>query len=300
MLNSKWFLEQTTEEEGSFHALKEIIYTGSSKYQKIDIIRIGSFGKCLVLDGKIQSTEKDEFIYHEALVHPALILHNSPKRILIAGGGDGATAREVLKHPSITEVFIVDIDKEVVMASKQFLPELHCGSFEDNKVKVIFDDARRFIENERNFDVIIIDLPEPTEGGPALLLYTKEFYENVFRCLNDDGIFVTQSASASVNNLKVFSAIVNTIKMVFPVVSPYTVNIPSFYSIWGFTIGSKIYNPKDLTVGFIDEKISKLKGELKFYDGQTHLGLFNIPKHIRLSIEREGLIISDSSPISFY
>ena len=300
MLNSKWFLEQTTREEGSFHSLKEIIYTGASKYQKIDVIRTGSYGKCLVLDGKIQSTEVDEFIYHEALVHPALTLHNSPKRVLIAGGGEGATAREVLKHPSVSEVVIVDIDNDVVVASKQYHPELHSGSFEDNRVKVVIDDARIFIEKERNFDVIIIDLPEPTEGGPALMLYTKEFYESVFRSLNDDGIVVTQSASASINNCKVFSSIVNTIKKVFPVVNPYTANIPSFYAIWGFTLASKIYSALDLSPDLINEKISRLKGNLNFYDGETHVGIFHMPKYLRVAIDREEIIISDSSPISFY
>lgn len=300
MLNSRWFLEQTTADEGSFHSLKEIIYSGSSDYQSIEVIRTGSYGKCFVLDGKIQCTEVDEFIYHEAIVHPAMVLHGRTKRVLIAGGGEGAAAREVLKHPSVSEVVIVDLDKDVVDISKKFLSELNEGVFEDKRVKILFEDARMFIEKSGDFDIIIADLPEPTECGPALMLYTKEFYQDVYRSLNENGVFVTQAASAAVNNLSFFTACLNTIRQVFPVVRPYVVNIPSFYSPWGFVLASKEKDPLNLSLDYINEAIDKLNSELRFYDAETHSGLFSLPKYIRESIKREELIIKDSSPISFY
>lgn len=300
MLNSKWFLEQTTDHEGSFHSLKEIIYAGNTKYQRIDIIRTGSYGKCLVLDGKIQSSEADEFIYHEAIVHPAMLISDSPERILIAGGGEGAVAREVLKHPSVSDVVIVDLDEVAVTLYKQYLPEWHMGAFYDKRVRVFHEDAREFIEKSDNFDVIIIDLPEPSEGGPALMLYTKEFYEGVYKCLKEDGVMTTQAASTAVNNLKVFTSITNTIKRVFPCVSPYTVSIPSFFAPWGFVMASKKKAISSLSQEYIIERLDNLNGSLRFYDYETQVRIFSLPKYLRDAIKKEKFVIQNSSPISFY
>lgn len=300
MLNSRWFLEKTTKDEGAFHSLKEIIYTGRSQFQRIDILMTGSYGKCLVLDGKMQSSEVDEFIYHEALVHPALFLLESPQKILIAGGGEGATAREALKHPTVSEVIIVDLDRELVNLSKKYLDEWHRGAFEDRRVKIFFEDARSFIQKAEKFDAVIIDLPEPVEDGPAAMLYTKEFYEGVYKCLSESGIAVTQATSVAVNNLKAFTAITNTIKQVFPVVKPYTVNVPSFFSPWGFVLMSKNKDLPNMASGHLQAGLDNLKDSLRFYDYETHAGMFSLPRYLRDSIAREELVITDSSPISFY
>ncbi len=297
MKNTKWYIEETTENEIILHSLKEIIYAGSSPYQRIEVIRTGNMGKCLFLDGKIQSSELDEFIYHEALVHPAMFLSNRPDRVLIAGGGEGATVREVLKHP-VSEVIMVDLDEEVVKICKKILPEWNNGAFDDPRVKVIIDDARAYLEKiEDYFDVIIIDLPEPTEGGPSYLLYTKEFYEKIYRALKNDGIMVTQATSTSINNLLVFVSIVRTIKEVFPYVKPYIANIPSFFAPWGFVLASKSINPDRIN---LKEKLSKFNGFLKFFDYDTYIGMFSLPKYIKEAIKERGVIIRDNSPLSFY
>lgn len=300
MVTSKWFLEQTTADEGSFHSIEEVIFSGSSDYQRIEIIETGSYGKCLVLDGKIQSCAADEFIYHEALAHPAMVLSALPRRILVAGGGEGATTREVLRHPSVSEVAIVDLDKVVVEVCEKYLPEWHMGAMRDKKTEVFFEDARKFIESSENFDVIILDLPEPTKGGPAFMLYTKEFYEIVYRRLNDGGVVVTQAASTSVNNLEVFTAIVNTMRQVFPVIRPYTANIPSFYAPWGFVLASRENDPLNLSPGNIKARLDNLEGSLKFYDDETHQGMFCLPRYLRDSIAKGSVIITDASPLSFY
>ncbi|GER93292.1 spermidine synthase [hot springs metagenome] len=301
MLNSKWFLEQTTDHEGSFHSLEEIIYAGNTRYQHIEIVRIGSYGKCLVIDGKIQSSEVDEFIYHEALVHPTMLLADSCNKILIAGGGEGAVAREVLKHPSVSDVTIVDLDEIAVALSKQYLLQWHRGAFQDSRVRIFHEDARKFIERHTSkFDVIIIDLPEPSDGGPAFLLYTKEFYDSVYNCLNEGGAMVTQATSASVNNLKVFAAIVNTVKEAFPYVNPYVVNIPSFFAPWGFVLSSKKRDILSLSRQYIEDTLDRLTGELRFYDYETHQGMFSLPKYLRNALKQEDFVIKDSSPISFY
>lgn len=297
MKNTKWYIEETTENEILLHSLREIIYSGSSPYQRIEVIKTGNMGKCLYLDGKIQSSEMDEFIYHEALVHPAMFLCNSPKVVLIAGGGEGATIREVLKHP-VEEVIMVDLDEEVVNISKKFLPEWSEGAFDDPRVKLVIDDARVYIEKMKDyFDVILIDLPEPTEGGPAYLLYTKEFYEKIYEALKKDGIMVTQSASASINNLHIFISIIKTIKEIFPHVKPYIANIPSFFAPWGFVLASKVINPDSVD---LKGKISSIDEKLRFFDLDAYVGMFSLPKHIKKAIDEGGVVIRDNSPLSFY
>ncbi|MEJ5227635.1 polyamine aminopropyltransferase [Thermodesulfovibrio sp.] len=299
MKNSRWYIEQTSEDEILCHSLKEIIYSGKSPYQRIEIIQAGNFGKCLFLDGRMQSAEADEFIYHEALVHPVMLLSDSAKRVLIAGGGEGATLREVLKHP-VEEVVMVDLDETVIRISQEYLPEWSMRAFEDPRVKLIIDDARAYIEKtSRYFDVVIIDLPEPEDEGPAFLLYTKEFYEKVKECLKENGMMVTQSASASLINLKVFSSIIRTLREVFPYVKPYIAYIPSFFSPWGFTIASKRKDPGKAEEA-LNEKLSFIERKLRFYDLESHKSMFSLPKHIRTVIENRGVVISDNSPLSFY
>ena len=299
MKNCKWYIEQTSEDEIILHSLKEIIYSGVSPYQRIEVIRSGNLGLCLLLDGKMQSSEVDEFIYHEALVHPVMILSESVERVLIAGGGEGATLREVLKHP-VKEVIMVDLDESVINIAKNYLPEWNSGAFDDPRVRLIIDDARAYIETTKNyFDVIIIDLPEPAEGGPAFLLYTEEFYKKIKKALKDSGMMVTQSASASINNLRVFVAIVTTLKRVFPYVKPYITYIPSFFAPWSFVLVSKKANP-EFSLEEITRKLSFIQDSLKFYDIDAHIGMFSLPKYIKKAIEQGGVVIHDDSPLSFY
>lgn len=299
MKNCKWYIEQTSEDEIILHSLREILYSGSSPYQRIEVIRSGNFGRCLILDGKMQSAETDEFIYHEALVHPIMLLSDTPQRVLIAGGGEGATLREVLKYP-VKEVVMVDLDRSVIEVSKQYLPEWSSGAFDDPRVRLEINDARVYIESVKNyFDVIIIDLPEPAEGGPAYLLYTKEFYEKVKEALTEQGMMVTQSASTAIHNIKVFVSIVTTLKEVFPYVKPYTVFVPSFFAPWGFVLASKKLNP-DTASENIRSKLSKIEATLKFYDLDAHQAMFSLPKHIKNAIEEGGIVIRDDNPLSFY
>lgn len=299
MKNYKWYIEQTSDDEIIFHSLKEIIHSDISPYQRIEVIRSGNLGRCLLLDGKMQSSEADEFIYHEALVHPVMLLNESPQRVLIAGGGEGATLREVLKYP-VNEVVMVDLDESVIKVSREYLPEWSSGAFDDPRVRLVIDDARVYIEKVKNhFDVIIVDLPEPAEDTPAFLLYTIEFYEKVKEALTDSGMMVTQSASASVNNLRVFISIVTTLKYVFPYVAPYLTYIPSFFAPWSFVLVSKKAGA-DKTLEKIEDKLSAMQDRLKFYDMDAHIGMFHLPKHIKTAIQKGGVVIHDDCPISFY
>jgi len=284
------------------HSIKETIYSGRTKFQSIDIVNTGSFGVCFVLDGKIQSSEADEFIYHEALVHPAMLTHPQPEKVFIAGGGEGATLREVLTHKTVKRAVMVDIDEEVVDVCRRFLPSWHQHAFDDLRAELHFADARKYLEESSDkFDVIIIDLVDPLEGGPARLLYTKEFYQMVKQRLKPDGIMSVQAEPAEWTNLDNFAAIANTLGSVFPIARPYQVHVPSFLGLWGFVTASQNLDPSELAPKEIDTRISaKISKELKSYDGLTHQSMFAIPKHIRQQLAASKRIIADKEPISVY
>ena len=297
-----WLYDYITPDLTVLHSIREKIYSGRTKFQSVDIVKTGSFGVCLVLDGKIQSSEADEFVYHEALVHPAMLTHPQPERVFIAGGGEGATLREVLAHKTVKRVVMADIDEEVVNLCRRFLPAWHQNAFDDPRAELHFVDARKYLdESSDEFDVIIIDLADPLELGPARLLYTREFYRIVERKLGRGGIISVQSESSEWTNLDNFAAIANTLRNVFPIARPYQVHIPSFLGLWGFVSASQNLAPSELTPEEIDTRIStRITKKLKSYDGLTHQAMFTIPKHIRQQLAATNRIITDKEPISTY
>jgi len=298
----KWFYDRVSRNLIQLHSLEEVLYSGQSQFQSIEIIRSGSFGKILVLDGKIQSSEIDEFIYHEALVQPAMIAHPCPETVFIAGGGEGATLREVLSHKTVKRAVMLDIDDEVVAICQKFLPDYNQGSFEDKRTELYHTDAREYLAQcGDEFDIIIIDLPDPIEEGPAYLLYTQEFYQLVRDRLTGNGIICVQAGSASLTELLNFSAVNNTLKSVFPIVCPYQTNVPSFGGPWGFCLASLNLNPLQLSPSEVDSRISvRSLTRLKFYDGLTHQGMVSLPKHLRDELSKQTRLITDKNPLYIY
>ncbi len=297
-----WFYDALTPDLGILHRVDDFLYSGRSAYQSIEIIRTRSFGTCLVLDGKIQSSEADEFIYHEALVQPAMIAHPEPRRVLIAGGGEGAPLREILRHDSVEQATMVDLDEQVVTICRQYLPSFSDGAFDDPRTEFIVADARKFVEETSlTFDVIVIDLPDPLEVGPAQLLYTREFYAAVKSNLTPGGIVSVQSESSRWYDLEAFVAIVRTIREVFSFVAPYQVHIPSFSSLWGFVTASDSLRPDTLTGEQVDRRITqKIRREPGSYDGLSHTSMFSLPKHIRTAVENTDTVITDDAPLSVF
>jgi len=302
MKEGKWFYDHVSPDMVQLHRIRQAVYSGKTEFQSIEIIELGSLGKCLVLDGKIQSSEADEFIYHEALVHPPMLTHPRPERVFIAGGGEGATLREVLAHQSVKSVLMVDIDKEVIDICRRFLPSLHQGSFDDSRLELHYADARQHLKQKQDkFDVIILDLPEPIPEGPAYLLHTKEFYELVRRRLTSQGILCLQAGCSVWGNHSFFTALIHTLKAVFPLVFPYQTHVPSYGGMWGFAFASQRLNPLSLTAEEVDRRISsRTKRSLKFYDGLTHHGMFLLPKHLRAAIDEEKRVITEAEPFFVY
>jgi spermidine synthase len=298
----KWLRDKINEDFLQLHRLDEVLYTGRTRYQSAQIVRSRNLGICLVLDNKIQSSERDEFIYHEALVQPAMIAHPSPESVFIAGGGEGATLREALRHKTVKRAVMVEIDDQVTALSKKYLPNHSHGAFEDSRTELHHVDARDYLEKTKDkYDIIIIDLPDPIEKGPAALLFTQEFYRMVRERLTKDGLIAVQAGSASPTELLNFTAVNNTLKSVFPGVIQYATYVPCFGGPWGFCIASEKQNPARLSPKEVDERITErsLTG-LRFYDGLTHQGMFSLPLYVRDAMAKQTRIITDKDPLYLY
>lgn len=283
-IKDNWFIDKDSKHRWIYHRVKRHILSKKSKFQQVELIDTHGLGRVVVLDNKIQSAEADEFIYHEALVHPAMITHPDPKNILILGGGEGATLREVLKHPTVKRVVMVDIDEEFFHLCKKYLNKWHRGSFDDKRVELIFSDAREYIKKTKSpFDIIIADISDPVEEGPAQMLYTKEFYASIKRILKPDGIFVTHAtavfyASYNTTCIRIFKILSD----IFPVADFCYEYIPCFSSLWAFTIGSLKYSAKKLSSDALNKRLKTRRlSNLSYYDQESHKRLFYLPKCIR-------------------
>ncbi len=295
-----WHYELITSKLVQAEMIDHVIHDGTTAYQHVRIHEGACFGRTLVLDDKTQSTETDEFVYHEALVHPSMIGHTNPMEVFVAGGGEGATIREVLKHEGVKKVVMVDIDKEVVELCKKYLPNHHQGAFDDPRLELIHKGAFEYLSTTNNlFDVAIIDVPDPLEVGPAYTLFTKEFYMLLLEKLNPQGIIAIQSGPTGPNfSSQCFSAVVNTISTIFPFVLPYEAFVPSFGSTWGFVVASNKQQIKFGESAQLDVLIkNRISGELKFYDGITHKGMFATPKYLRNTIQSENRVITLENPL---
>lgn len=310
--------------------LKRIFTSTKSEFQDIDVVD-ACFGKMLITDGLTQSAQFDEFVYHESLVHPALMRFarasgKPPETVMIGGGGELATAREVLRHTSVKRVVMVDIDSTVVEVCKKYLPEWGGETVCNNpRFELIIGDAHEWILNTQEvFDVIIMDISDPVEAGPGIALYTQEFYQFAVTKLNPGGVFVTQAGMASavpdINhhkehstsaNTMSFGPIKNTLASVFDVAMGYSTSIPSFGSDWGFVMAFNADQkesaeeewrmPSIKTIeDLIEQQIEGGLDSMKHYDGQSHCRMFSLPRPLRLELEKDDRIMTKANPIFMF
>ena len=295
-----WHYETITPDLVQAERVVEVLHEGRTKFQHVSIQDTACFGLGLILDDKTQSTSVDEFIYHEALTHPAMLAHSDPRDVFIAGGGEGATARETLAHSTVRSAVMVDLDRELVELCRRHLPDFHRGAFDDPRLELHHDDAYAYLERtDRTFDVAIIDVPDPLEEGPAVMLYTVEFYELLRQRLNPGGIMVAQSGpTGPAFYEQCFSAVANTVGAVFPQFYACEAFVPSFGSTWGFSLGSLGPDPAALGEAEVDAKITqRIDGELRYYDGITHRGMFSLPKYMRAVLAAETRTITRDDPL---
>ncbi|MDI6758006.1 MAG: methyltransferase domain-containing protein, partial [Endomicrobiia bacterium] len=230
-----WLTEYFTPEEKHSHLIKKFLIRKKTKFQNVILADSASFQRCLILDGEMQSAESDECIYHESLVHPAMMSREAPRKALIMGGGEGATARELLRYKSLEKIVMVDIDQEVVEFCKKYLGKWHRGAFSDKRVELVVDDAKRYVETTpEKFDMIISDLPTPVEGGPAYALYTVEFYKTLKTKLASGGILAIQAGSGNLLQFKFHKMLFSTLRRLFADVKAYYSYVPSFDVPWAF------------------------------------------------------------------
>ena len=229
----KYVMEWMSRSLAILYGIDEIIYSGKTKYQLVDIVKTRDYGLALILDGLLQSAEIDEYVYHESLVHPVMISHPNPKKVLIVGGGEGATAREVERYDMVEEIEMVDLDGELIELVKKYLPWSREG-FNDPRLKLTIMEGREYLSKQPDgkYDIIIMDATDPTEFSPAIKLYTREFYQLAFKKLKDDGILVTQSSSPA-HTLKLTLSILKTIKSIFGLYQILCIDLELLHRIQG-------------------------------------------------------------------
>ncbi len=299
-LDNLYFFDVDRAGDAHLYGVEEILSSRTTPYQRMMIVRSSAFGKALILDGKWQSATADEFIYHESLVHPALLVHAHPQRVLILGGGEGATLREVLKHPSVTEALMVDIDREVVEECRRLVPEFAQDAYEDSRARVVYGDGLSFLQQSQElWDVILSDLSDPQEGGPSQALFTQEFFTLVEEHLSPQGCFVLQAGSTSMPDIGVFADVVHTVASVFPKVYPYGVCVPSFAMPWGFVLAARQeLEGLSWTAEELDAHIGRrIRGELRFLDGAVLRALFALPLYLRRAIRASTRTFTLASPL---
>ena len=292
-----WLLDQDSPVD--FIALKKerVLAAGKTSFQEYEIFENAQWGKTLMLDGRLQSAEIDEFVYHEALVHPAMVAHPDPRRVLVLGGGEGATLREVLRHPPVSQACMVDIDGELVELCRQWLPSFHRGAFDDPRTALVFADGRAWLADQPDgsFDVIIVDLPEPLEEGPASLLFSREMYHLVRRKLGPGGLMSVQSGSGNIFG-RLMADINRTLRAVFHKVSAYTAFVTGFMDLYGFHLaGAEDFVwPNALQI----ETCLRERGiiDLRWYEPEFAAGLPRLPRYLKEGLAREGRVLSDAEP----
>jgi len=260
-----------TNSNGIFFKIKKFLFSGKTPFQKIEIFENENFGRVLFLDDLVQTTEKDEFFYHEMLVHPALLSHPEPKKILIIGGGDGGALKEVLRYP-VEQVWLVEIDAQVIEASKEFFPWLD-SALQDKRAKLVIGDGHDFIrETGEKFDVILIDSSDPV--GPSTVLHQKSFYESIKKCLKPKGVVAAQ-AGALLYHLEQHKAKYSFLKRIFKISRFYTGPVPTYPGgIWCYVFLSDEIDP------LADIKKNPPSG-LKHYNLEIHRAAFALPNFLK-------------------
>ncbi|MDA1337462.1 MAG: polyamine aminopropyltransferase [bacterium] len=262
------------------YEVKKKLYSGKSAYQEIDVFDLQFYGRALFLDGILQTTQKDEFIYHEMLCQAPLFLHPLPKRVLVIGGADGGALKEVLKHKSVKEVWMVEIDEKAILIARKYLPSISKNAFSDKRTHLVIQDGKEFVrEHKELFDVIIMDLSDP--GGPAQDLISKKFYQDVKGILKKGGIISVQSGSWSAQP-KLVALIKKRLESIFHNVSVRTAVVPSYQEgLFTFTMAAD-HDFSKVSQHALESKCKKSKNmDLQYWSPKIALASAVLPKYIK-------------------
>ena len=252
----------------------------SSPYPTVEVPDTVPFGKLFRLDGCFMTSEKDEFFYHENLVHVAAVSHPQPERALIVGGGDGGSAEELLKHPSIKSVTLAEIDLAVVDISRKYMQAVHRGALDDPRLTLRIEDGAAYVRNStETFDLIVLDLTDP--GGPSSPLYTPEFYRACAARLSPMGALTLHVASPVAHPERIRTTLA-ALRGSFAIVSPYLTSIPLYGGLWMMACCSALLDPRTMTPREVERRIAQRNlADLQYYNGDTHRAAFALPNFVR-------------------
>ena len=277
---SNMLSEQLTDEWGFFIRSQRQFEKFSSAFQAIEVHDSVPFGKLFRLDGHFMTSEKDEFFYHENLVHFAALTHPHPEHALIVGGGDGGSAEELLKHPSIKSVTLVEIDEAVVAIARKYLGTVHEGALDDSRLTLEIGDGFEYVRDATgHYDLIVLDLTDP--GGPSESLYTTDFYHACATRLNAGGAITLHIASPVAHPNRIRTTLAG-LRRAFPLVTPYLTSVPLYGGMWMMACASTTLDPKSVTADEIDRRIeARGLSKLQYYNGDMHRAGLALPNFVR-------------------
>jgi len=278
-----WYTEEHTKDVRFSIKVDKQLYAGQSEFQRIDVFQSPEFGRFLTLDGLMMVTEKDEFIYHDMIVHVPMATNPAIENVLIIGAGDGGTVRELTRYDSVRHIDMVEIDEAVVDVCREYLPQT-AGKLDDPRVRLHFEDGLKFVRKKVDlYDLIIVDSTDPF--GPGEGLFTKEFYGNCYKALKEDGILVNQHESAYYDTYaEPMKRAHRRIREFFPICRVYQAHIPTYPSgHWLFGFASKRYDPLECDA----EAWEALGIETRYYNTAVHRGSFALPTYVREMLESE-------------
>lgn len=276
---SEWFSEELTGQWRQGLPIGPALLDKQSRFQHIQVFETREFGRMLVLDGKVQCTERDEFSYHEMLAHVPLLSHPDPKRVLVVGGGDGGTIREVLRHPSVTSATLVEIDEDVIATSRAWLPTMAAGLAPDPRLTIVTEDAAMAIGNLPPQDVILVDSSDPE--GPSEVLFGQTFFESLRTALAPGGILGLQAGSPYFFDGQIRAAR-QKLEGLFQHVRPYLVSIPTYPGgTWCLIAASNDHDPKQFATDQLQERIQERALDLRYYTAEVHQASLALPRFMQ-------------------
>ncbi|MDQ6621035.1 MAG: polyamine aminopropyltransferase [Pseudomonadota bacterium] len=280
--------EYLTDGWGYFIRSSKVLERFRSRFQNVEVHDSPAFGRLFRLDGHFMTSERDEFFYHENLVHMAALSHVNPARALVIGGGDGGSAEELLKYASMCSVTLCEIDEAVVDISRRYLGAVHRGAFDDPRLHVYIGDGLKFVRDDRSqYDLIVLDLTDP--GGPSTPLYTAEFYRACTLRLADGGALTLHVASPIAHPDRIRESIAD-LHTAFARVTPYLTSIPLYGGMWMMACASQSLDPAALSESEIDERIAvRAIGDLSCYNGAMHRAALALPNFVRTLVASPAL-----------
>ena len=263
----------------------EVLDDFSSPYQHIEVMETAAFGRVFRLDGYLMTSEADEWFYHENLNHIPAITHPDPRSALIIGGGDGGSARQLLKYPSIEQVVVCELDAGVVAIADEYFAKVHQGAFHDPRLQLVIGDGLKYVaESQQQFDLIVLDLTDPQ--GYAEPLYTRAFFADCARLIGEHGLLSLHIGSPQFHTTR-FRDLFDELKAVFRVVRPMLVPITLYGGFWGMACASQLRDPKRLDANTVEQRLQQrgITG-LNYYNGDTHQAALALPNFVRQLLQQ--------------